>query len=41
MDKEVSLDSVEESECFVSWGFKVILMYIQREICLKANSLKR
>ena len=29
VDKEVSLDSVEEVERFVGWGYKVILIDIQ------------
>ena len=29
MDKEVSLDSTEEAECLVGWGYEVGLMDLQ------------
>ena len=41
MVKNVSLDSVEEAERLVGWYCKFSLMDIQREICLRINSLKR
>ena len=41
MDKEVSLESSEEAELLVGWAWKFGLMYLQREICLKINALKR
>ena len=40
-DIEVSLDSVEEAEIFVSWVCKITLLNLQQEIFLKVNSLKR
>ena len=41
MDEEVSLDSSEEAECLVGWGFQVRLMDLQGEIFLKVHSLNR
>ena len=41
VDEEVSLDSSEEAECLVGWGFQVRLMDLQGEIFLKVHSLNR
>ena len=41
MEKEVSLDSVEEAECLVGWGCKFRLIYLQLEIFMKVHSLER
>ena len=39
MDETVSLDSTDEAERLVGWGFKVSLMDIQLAIFLKVHSL--
>ena len=39
VDKEVSLDSTEEAERLVGWGYTVSLMDIQLEIVLRVCSL--
>ena len=41
MDEEVSLDSAEEAERLVGWGYKVRLTHLQCAIFLKDGSLKR
>ena len=41
VDKEVSLDSVEEAERLLGWDCKVSLMDLQREIFLMIHALKR
>ena len=40
-EKEVYLDSVKESKCFLVWGCKVSMMDLQWEIFLKVHALKR
>ena len=37
MDKEVSMESTEEAERLVVWGYKVSLMDIQRAIFVKVH----
>ena len=41
VEKEVSLDSVEDAEFLVGWSCKVSLMDLQREIFLKIHALKK
>ena len=37
MDKEVSMESAEDAERLVVWGYKVSLMDIQRAIFVKVH----
>ena len=39
--EEVYLESTEKAEHLVGWSCKVILMDLQREICLKIHALNR
>ena len=41
MDEEFSMDSTEEAELLVGWGFKVSMLDLQREIHLRVHSLNR
>ena len=41
MDKEVSMDSAEETETLLGWACKVSLMDLQREIFLIILARKR
>ena len=38
VDKDVSLESAEEVEYLVGWGYKVSMMDLQREIFLRIHS---